>query len=147
MWQSTMTHLLARLPHARASSRCGLNFDYICLATHWPQGLTYRTSLSSGYFEYRTPSSLNLLLFDILPGTYHQHCIMSPLIQDMSKHNLQWGKFKTSYMYNNIYHLRRTKFIVYQLATNITAWATALRSRFWDVRACLLAPLAATQTN
>lgn len=29
---------------------------------------------------------------------------------------MQWGKFKNSYMWNNEYHLRRTKFIVYQLA-------------------------------
>jgi hypothetical protein len=29
---------------------------------------------------------------------------------------IQWGKFKNSYMWNNEYHLRRTKFIVYQLA-------------------------------
>jgi len=29
---------------------------------------------------------------------------------------IQWGKFKSSYMWNNEYHLRRTKFIVYQLA-------------------------------
>jgi hypothetical protein len=30
--------------------------------------------------------------------------------------DMQWGKFKGSYMWNNEYHLRRTKFIVYQLA-------------------------------
>ncbi|KAF2655108.1 hypothetical protein K491DRAFT_679082 [Lophiostoma macrostomum CBS 122681] len=29
---------------------------------------------------------------------------------------MQWGKFKNSYMWNNEYHLRRTKFIVYQIA-------------------------------
>lgn len=29
---------------------------------------------------------------------------------------MQWGKFKNSYMWNKEYHLRRTKFIVYQLA-------------------------------
>ncbi|KAF2267796.1 hypothetical protein CC78DRAFT_456514 [Lojkania enalia] len=29
---------------------------------------------------------------------------------------MQWGKFKSSYMWNNEYHLRRTKFIVYQTA-------------------------------
>lgn len=29
---------------------------------------------------------------------------------------MQWGKFKNSYMWNTEYHLRRTKFIVYQLA-------------------------------
>ncbi|KAF2183060.1 hypothetical protein K469DRAFT_728151 [Zopfia rhizophila CBS 207.26] len=30
--------------------------------------------------------------------------------------DMQWGKFKSSYMWNNEYHLRRTKFIVYQCA-------------------------------
>lgn len=29
---------------------------------------------------------------------------------------IKWSKFKSSYMWNNDYHLRRTKFIVYQLA-------------------------------
>ncbi|RAL10174.1 uncharacterized protein BO97DRAFT_407092 [Aspergillus homomorphus CBS 101889] len=29
---------------------------------------------------------------------------------------IQWSKFKSSYMFNRIYHLRRTKMIVYQLA-------------------------------
>ncbi|KAF9741933.1 hypothetical protein PMIN06_008225 [Paraphaeosphaeria minitans] len=30
--------------------------------------------------------------------------------------DMQWGKFKNSYMWNKEYHLRRTKFIVYQIA-------------------------------
>jgi hypothetical protein len=29
---------------------------------------------------------------------------------------MQWGKFKGSYMFNQVYHLRRTKMIVYQIA-------------------------------
>ncbi|KAI4940839.1 hypothetical protein J4E91_011158 [Alternaria rosae] len=29
---------------------------------------------------------------------------------------MQWGKFKSGYMWNNTYHNRRTKFIIYQLA-------------------------------
>jgi hypothetical protein len=29
---------------------------------------------------------------------------------------IHWNKFKSSYMWNNEYHLRRTKFIVYQAA-------------------------------
>lgn len=29
---------------------------------------------------------------------------------------MQWGKFKNSYMWNNEYHRRRTKFIIYQCA-------------------------------
>lgn len=30
--------------------------------------------------------------------------------------DMQWGKFKGSYMFNQVYHLRRTKMIVYQIA-------------------------------
>ncbi len=31
--------------------------------------------------------------------------------------DMQWGKFKSSYMFGNKdYHLRRTKFVVYQIA-------------------------------
>ena len=29
---------------------------------------------------------------------------------------IQWSKFKGSYMFNQVYHLRRTKMIVYQIA-------------------------------
>lgn len=29
---------------------------------------------------------------------------------------MQWGKFKGSYMFSQVYHLRRTKMIVYQAA-------------------------------
>ena len=29
---------------------------------------------------------------------------------------LQWAKFKSSHMFNQVYHLRRTKMIVYQFA-------------------------------
>jgi hypothetical protein len=29
---------------------------------------------------------------------------------------MQWGKFKGSYMFNQVYHLRKTKMIVYQIA-------------------------------
>jgi hypothetical protein len=29
---------------------------------------------------------------------------------------MQWGKFKSGYMWNTTYHNRRTKFIIYQLA-------------------------------
>jgi hypothetical protein len=30
--------------------------------------------------------------------------------------DMQWGKFKNSYMWNREYHQRRTRFIVYQIA-------------------------------
>lgn len=38
------------------------------------------------------------------------------VIWGLDLHEMQWGKFKSSYMWNNEYHLRRTKFIVYQIA-------------------------------
>jgi hypothetical protein len=31
-------------------------------------------------------------------------------------HEMRWSKFETSYMWNNDYHLRRTRFATYQLA-------------------------------
>jgi len=30
--------------------------------------------------------------------------------------DMQWGKFKGSYMFNRDYHLRRSKMVVYQIA-------------------------------
>jgi len=38
------------------------------------------------------------------------------VIWGLDLHEMQWGKFKGSYMFNQIYHLRRTKMIVYQIA-------------------------------
>ena len=38
------------------------------------------------------------------------------VIWGLDLHDMQWGKFKSSYMFNRIYHLRRTKMVVYQLA-------------------------------
>lgn len=38
------------------------------------------------------------------------------VIWGLDLREMQWGKFKNSYMWNNEYHLRRTKFIVYQIA-------------------------------
>lgn len=39
------------------------------------------------------------------------------VIWGLDLREMQWGKFKSSYMFGNKdYHLRRTKFIVYQLA-------------------------------
>jgi hypothetical protein len=52
---------------------------------------------------------------------------------------MQWGKFKGSYMFNQVYHLRRTKMIVYQIAmilcvvsesvgtAALSGWSLALR--------------------
>jgi len=41
---------------------------------------------------------------------------MAPVIWGLNLADIQWSKFKSSYMWNNMYLLRRTKFIVYQLA-------------------------------
>lgn len=39
------------------------------------------------------------------------------VIWGLDLHDMQWSKFKSSYMFGNRdYHLRRTKFIIYQLA-------------------------------
>ncbi|KAL2430443.1 hypothetical protein ABEF95_007576 [Exophiala dermatitidis] len=39
------------------------------------------------------------------------------VIWSLDLHDIQWSKFKSSYMFGNKdYHLRRTKFVVYQLA-------------------------------
>ncbi|CAO2653276.1 Nn.00g026870.m01.CDS01 [Neocucurbitaria sp. VM-36] len=38
------------------------------------------------------------------------------VIWGLDLREMQWGKFKSSYMWNNEYHMRRTKFILYQLA-------------------------------
>ena len=39
------------------------------------------------------------------------------MIWGLDLHEMQWWKFKSSYMFKNTdYHLRRTKFVVYQLA-------------------------------
>jgi hypothetical protein len=41
---------------------------------------------------------------------------MASTVWGLDMRELQWDKFKSSYMWNNVYHLRRTKFIVYQIA-------------------------------
>jgi len=41
---------------------------------------------------------------------------MSPTLWGLDLRQIHPNKFKSSYMWNNVYHLRRTKFIVYQLA-------------------------------
>jgi len=41
---------------------------------------------------------------------------MAPVIWGLDLKEMQWGKFKGSYMFNQVYHLRRTKMIVYQIA-------------------------------
>jgi len=39
-----------------------------------------------------------------------------PVIWGLDLKEIQWGKFKGNNMWNNAYHLRRTKFIIYQAA-------------------------------
>lgn len=41
---------------------------------------------------------------------------MAPVIWGLDLGEVRWAKFKSSYMWNTTYHLRRTKFIVYQCA-------------------------------
>jgi hypothetical protein len=42
--------------------------------------------------------------------------ISMAVIWGLDLREMQWGKFKGSYMFNQDYHLRRTKMIVYQIA-------------------------------
>jgi len=42
------------------------------------------------------------------------------VIWGLDLNEMQWGKFRGSYMFNQEYHLRRTKMIVYQLAMILT---------------------------
>lgn len=41
---------------------------------------------------------------------------MAPVIWGLDLREMQWWKFKGSYMFNRDYHLRRSKMIVYQIA-------------------------------
>ncbi|KAA8568858.1 hypothetical protein MFRU_017g00490 [Monilinia fructicola] len=41
---------------------------------------------------------------------------MAPVIWGLDLKEMQWGKFKGKYMFNDVYHLRKTKMIVYQIA-------------------------------
>jgi hypothetical protein len=41
---------------------------------------------------------------------------MAPTIWGLDLSEMKWSKFKSSYMFNTTYHLRRTKMIVYQIA-------------------------------
>ncbi|KIW06414.1 uncharacterized protein PV09_02865 [Verruconis gallopava] len=41
---------------------------------------------------------------------------MAPIIWGLDLSEIQWSKFKNSYMWSNQYHLRRTKFVLYQAA-------------------------------
>ena len=41
---------------------------------------------------------------------------MAPVIWGLDLAEIKWSKFKSSYMWNSDYHLRKTKFVVYQCA-------------------------------
>ncbi|CRG89985.1 hypothetical protein PISL3812_07025 [Talaromyces islandicus] len=51
---------------------------------------------------------------------------MGQLVKNMHRHDVQWWKLKADYMYNKTYHLRRTKFVVYQIAGNIPSITNGL---------------------
>ena len=51
---------------------------------------------------------------------------MAPVIWGLDLAEIKWSKFKGSYMWNNEWHLRRTKFIVYQLAMITTVVSESL---------------------
>lgn len=48
------------------------------------------------------------------------------VIWGLDLHEIQWGKFKSSNMWNSRYHGRRTRFIVYQLAMILTVVSESL---------------------
>jgi len=48
--------------------------------------------------------------------TTYTSTINMAIIWGLDLREIQWAKFKNSYMWNNEYHMRRTKFIIYQLA-------------------------------
>lgn len=62
---------------------------------------------------------------------------MAPVIWGLDLAEMQWGKFSSKYMFGNKdYHLRRTKFVVYQLAlifcvVSESLGTAALSGRFW----------------
>jgi len=41
---------------------------------------------------------------------------MAPVIWGLDLKDMQWGKFKGSYMFAPTFHLQKTKMIVYQIA-------------------------------
>ena len=51
---------------------------------------------------------------------------MAPVIWGLDLSEMKWSKFKGSYMWNDEWHLRRTKFIIYQLAMILTVVSESL---------------------
>ncbi|CAK1366704.1 hypothetical protein CB0940_10091 [Cercospora beticola] len=46
---------------------------------------------------------------------------MAPLVTGLHLSEIQWNKFKASYMWGKTYYLRRTKFVLYQTSTLLLA--------------------------
>lgn len=53
---------------------------------------------------------------------------------------MQWGKFKSGYMWNTQYHNRRTKFIIYQLAMILCVVSESLGTAALSGTLFLLSP-------
>ncbi|KAI0022561.1 hypothetical protein F4780DRAFT_182670 [Xylariomycetidae sp. FL0641] len=51
---------------------------------------------------------------------------MAPVIWGLPLGEMKWSKFKSSYMWNNAYHRRKTKFIIYQAAMISTVVSESL---------------------
>jgi hypothetical protein len=52
---------------------------------------------------------------------------MMAVIWGLDLKEMQWGKFKSGYMFGNTeYHMRRTRFIIYQLAMILTVVSESL---------------------
>lgn len=72
---------------------------------------------------------------------------MAPVIWGLDLKEIQWWKFKNSNMWNNEYHLRRTKFIVYQLALIFCVVSESLGTAALSGTPSQPQPTTETQTN
>jgi hypothetical protein len=60
---------------------------------------------------------------------------------------MQWGKFKSGYMWNTMYHNRRTKFIIYQLAMILCVVSESLGTAALSGRTSSITPLLTVAAN
>jgi len=76
------------------------------------------TLSAGGYFAYLDRDNFTAhIFFSTRSRILDQQDKMGKVIFGLDLSQMQWGKFKSSYMFGNTdYHLRRTKFVVYQLA-------------------------------
>jgi hypothetical protein len=84
-----------------------LDFLFLCLL-HLVYICTHRASITLVYHTFTT--AYCLIEHSTSPDN------MAPVVWGLDLAEIKWSKFKSSYMWNNEYHLRRTKFIVYQCA-------------------------------